>query len=82
LNNGKGSIVLYGSGFDATSRVYIDNVGGMLANVLFVSPDGKILVFAVPSTVTPGSHSIALTNQYSSLGSTAIITVIDATLPR
>jgi len=68
--DGKASAVLFGSGFTQSTRVYLDGVYQDSANVLFVSPDGTILVFSVPSTVSRGLHRIVLRNQYGTVANT------------
>lgn len=66
-NNGKASAALYGSGFDSASRVLFDDQNtGRYVRPSYVSPDGKILVFNVPSYVSEGPHVVMVRHVYDS----------------
>lgn len=58
------SIVLFGSGFTAyNNSIYFDtNYSGIRANNLYVSPDGTVLVFTIPKSVSSGTHSLYVNN--------------------
>jgi hypothetical protein len=73
--DGKASAVLFGSGFTKSTRVYLDGLYENSSNVLFVSPDGTILVFSIPATVSRGLHRIVLRNSYGSVAETLSIRV-------
>jgi peptidoglycan hydrolase-like protein with peptidoglycan-binding domain len=62
--NGQTSVVLYGSGFSQTT--IIDFYGFGQINPRFVSRDGKVLVFEIPSGTYVGSHSFSAFNSYQS----------------
>ena len=66
-NSGNASVVVYGSGFDSTTVVHVDDVNsGYQIRTSYVSPDGTVAVFVVPSYATVGSHSLILNNTYAS----------------
>ena len=59
--DGNTAVVLYGSGFDtSTSVVFSGN--GTKGQVLYVSHDGKVLVFSVPVGTYSGSQSVYVTS--------------------
>lgn len=60
-------VVLYGSGFTASTFVYLDGIRNIQTSRLFVSPDGKAIVFAVPEGVSAGTHYISIKNGYESI---------------
>ena len=67
LPDGRASAVLFGSGFMKNTRMYLDGPYQNEASVLFVSPDGTILVFSIPSTVPRGLHRIVLRTSYGTI---------------
>jgi hypothetical protein len=73
--DGKSSVALLGSGFAAGTRVYLGGSYENMASVLFVSPDGAILVFSVPNTVATGDYRVTLRNEYGSVSSNISVTV-------
>jgi hypothetical protein len=75
LADGKASAVVFGSGFTKNTRVYLDDIYGISADVLFISPDGTILVFSMPSTVSRGLHRLILRTSYGSIASAVSIRV-------
>jgi hypothetical protein len=68
-------VALLGSGFAAGTRVYLGSSYENMASVLFVSPDGTILVFSVPNTVATGDYRVTLRNEYGSVSSNISVTV-------
>ncbi len=66
-NNVDNSIVLYGRGYDATTIVYYSN-DNLSRNIPpdFISSDGKILVFKIPSQSVTGQYALYVYNTYSS----------------
>ncbi|MES2215731.1 MAG: hypothetical protein V4481_00330, partial [Patescibacteria group bacterium] len=58
--------IIYGSGFDSTTRVYVDALGAYAANMLYASADGKFLAFSIPTYILPGQHPLLVSNSYSS----------------
>jgi len=61
------SVVLFGSGFTNSASIYFDtNYSNMRGNNRYISPDGTILVFTIPTNVTAGSHTLYINNGQSS----------------
>jgi hypothetical protein len=57
------SVVLFGSGFTTSSSVYFGtNNSSLRANNTYVSPDGTVLVFTIPTTVPAGSYTLFINN--------------------
>ena len=53
------SVVLFGSGLTPSTFIYIDsNYSGTQATNRYISPDGSLVVFTVPTTVPAGSHML------------------------
>lgn len=71
----KASAVLFGSGFTKNTRVYLGSLNENQVNTLFVSPDGTILVFSVPVSVSKGLHRIVLRNSYGIVDNTLSIRI-------
>ena len=78
-NDAHTAAVVYGTGFDPSSIVYFDQQYGTGGTVLYVSPDGTVIVFSVPSVISPGYHSIFVGNQYGSISNTAQIIITAST---
>lgn len=57
------SVVIVGSGFDRNTLVSIDSAYGQIMNTTYVAPDGKVLIFTVPTSVSRGSHSLYVSNR-------------------
>ncbi len=68
--DGNTTIILYGSGFNANSLVYIYGYGN--TPPYFVSPDGRAIAFTMPTGTSPGSHTVSVLNTY---GTTNNVTV-------
>lgn len=62
--DGNRSVVIYGSDFKPTSMVDIYGYGTVPPQ--FVSADGRVIVFAVPTGVYPGPHTVTVLNRYGS----------------
>ncbi len=61
------SVVLFGQGFTTSASVYFDtNYSSYRANNSFVSSDGTVLVFTIPTTVTSGSHTLYINDGLNS----------------
>lgn len=57
------SVVLFGAGFTSGSAVYFDSdYSNVRANNQYVSPDGSILVFTIPTAVPAGVHTLYIHN--------------------
>ena len=70
------AVVLFGSGFTTASSVYFDtNYSSYRANNAYVSPDGSILVFTIPTNVPTGSHTLYINNGISSTPATLPFTI-------
>jgi hypothetical protein len=64
-NKGDSDVVIYGSGFDSTTRVNFDVYNyGRVIQPDYISHDGKILVFSVPQGFYTGQYSITVNNRY------------------
>lgn len=63
-NDGKTTGVIYGTGFNNTSAIKIDGEWGMAISPTYLSPDGRVLVFTIPSYIGPGNHTISVKNNY------------------
>lgn len=66
-NSKDNSLVLYGRGFDSTTLVYYfnDNINRTIRPE-FISTDGTIAVFKIPSQSITGQYNIYVYNTYSS----------------
>ncbi|MEI8327601.1 MAG: peptidoglycan-binding domain-containing protein [Candidatus Taylorbacteria bacterium] len=61
------SFVLFGSGLTPSTHIYFDsNYSGLRATNRYVSPDGSLVVFTVPTTVPAGSHMLYINDGQSS----------------
>jgi hypothetical protein len=61
------SVVLFGLGLTSSVSVYFDsNYSSLRANNEYVSPDGTILVFTIPTNVPAGPHTLIINNGISS----------------
>ena len=57
------SIVMFGSGLTTATAIYFDsNYLNLRANNAYVSPDGTLLVFTIPTTVPSGQHTLYVNN--------------------
>jgi len=57
------AVVLFGSGLTAYTSIYFDtNNSGTRVWNSYVSPDGTVLVFTIPTTVSSGSHTLFINN--------------------
>jgi hypothetical protein len=61
------SVVLFGSGFTPSASVYFDtNYSNLRATSRYVSPDGTLIVFTVPTTVPSGPHTLYINDGQNS----------------
>lgn len=72
--DGNRAVVLYGSGFNTNVSVQIGS-SGVRGTILYVSPDGTVLVFTVPTTAFIGSQTISVENQFQQLSNQLQFTV-------
>ncbi len=57
------SVVLYGTALSSAVSIYFDtNYSGVRANNTYVSPDGTVLVFTIPTNVSTGPHTLYIDN--------------------
>jgi len=72
------SFVLFGTGFTNSTSVYFDsNYSSLKANNQYVSSDGTVLVFTIPTDVPSGSHTLYINNNgYNSSPVTIPFTVL------
>ncbi|HTK33415.1 MAG TPA: peptidoglycan-binding domain-containing protein [Candidatus Paceibacterota bacterium] len=61
-NDSNTTVVIYGSGFDASTQVRFDSEWGTLANRQYVSPDGVFILFTIPTYVSSGLHQVYVYN--------------------
>ena len=66
----KTTVILYGSGFNTSSRINVDTLYS-ITSPAYVSPDGTALAFTIPTSVSAGEHSISVANTYSISTTTA-----------
>ncbi|MCL5012167.1 MAG: peptidoglycan-binding protein [Patescibacteria group bacterium] len=64
------SVVLYGSGFTPGTSIYFDGLTYSTAHVSYASPDGRVLVFTVPSSISVGRHTFQAQATYTSSATT------------
>lgn len=74
------SIAVFGAGFTSASAVSLYGYGTIPA--LYVSPDGKILIFEAPSATYPGSRLISVVNSYGSSNTSVESNQLSMTLMR
>ena len=70
--DGNTSVVLYGSDFDGSTTV---NLGSKLIHPVYITADGRALIFTVPPEVSPGVYPVKITNLYSSAPTILSLTV-------
>ena len=70
------SVVLLGTGFTSSASVYFDsNYSSLRGNNEYVSPDGTVLVFTVPTNVPAGPHTLFINNGQSATPATVSFSV-------
>jgi len=71
------SVVLFGVGLNLSTSVYFDsNYSNLRANNTYVSPDGTVVIFTVPTTVPVGSHTLYVNNAQNASPVMAYLTII------
>jgi peptidoglycan hydrolase-like protein with peptidoglycan-binding domain len=70
--------VIYGNGFDSSSIVYLDQQYGTPATLQYVSADGTVIVFTIPTTISAGYHTVLVQNGAGSISTGASIQVTAA----
>ncbi len=74
------SIVLFGSGFTMSSSIYFDtNYSNLRATKRYVSPDGTVLVFTIPTTVPAGQHTLLIGNDNYNSTTVPVTFIVSAT---
>ncbi|MFA6432861.1 MAG: peptidoglycan-binding protein [Candidatus Paceibacterota bacterium] len=77
-NDDKTAVVIYGSGFDASSRIRFDGYSdGYATAPLYISADGRVLVFTVPRGIYPSIRSVRVNNTYESNATSSPSNAID-----
>ena len=66
------TVVLYGSGLNSSVRISVDGYYNYSGTILYVSLDGTVAVFSMPSGVAPGQHNVIVSNNYDSMASEPI----------
>jgi hypothetical protein len=74
-NDENEAIVLYGRGFTSATSVYIDGIRNIRTSRLFVSSDGRVLVFSIPERLSSGTHVISLRNAYDEIAAAGTFSV-------
>lgn len=74
--DGATSVVLYGSGFSDKSMIYISGYGN--TGPLFVSPDGRVIIFTVPNGLSVGVHFVSVLNTYGTTNGSTNATTIES----
>ncbi|MDE2038318.1 MAG: peptidoglycan-binding protein [Patescibacteria group bacterium] len=70
------SVVLSGTGFASNASVYFDSdYSNLRANNQYISPDGSVLVFTVPSSVSAGLHTLYINDGKGSSPITLPLTI-------
>jgi hypothetical protein len=77
--DGRSVGVIYGSGFDSSSVVYVDQQYGTPATLQYVSADGTVIVFSIPQSISAGYHTILVGTQYGSVSNAVSLQVNAAT---
>ena len=68
-NDGKTTVVLYGSGFSSSTRAMLSGNTMSYTPIItpqYISSDGTLIWFYVPQYVTPGAYNVSLYNKYVS----------------
>ena len=72
------SVVLLGSGFTYYTHLYFDtNDYSTRVTSSYISPDGSVLVFTVPTTMSVGRHTLFVTNG-SNISSSSLPFIVSA----
>ncbi len=72
------SVVLLGSGFTYYTHLYFDsNDFATRVSSSYISPDGSVLVFTVPTTMSVGRHTLFVTNG-SNISSSSLPFIVSA----
>ncbi|HEY9480862.1 MAG TPA: peptidoglycan-binding domain-containing protein [Candidatus Paceibacterota bacterium] len=69
------AVVLYGSGFTTSSRVYLGGYRNIEVERLFVSSDGTVFVFSVPKSTPASRYFLTVSNRYGTTDTATILTV-------
>jgi peptidoglycan hydrolase-like protein with peptidoglycan-binding domain len=76
-NDGKTAGVAYGSGFVKGTSIYLNGGRENALDILYISPDGKVIVYRAPTTIAPSIYTMVFKNKYGTVspgGSTLVIT--------
>jgi len=72
LKSTNSAIALYGSGLNTSIQISIDGYYNLSGNASYVSPDGSVAVFLIPSGITTGLHNVVVSNNYGSVATEPI----------
>ncbi len=64
-SDGNTAVVLYGSDFNSYDRINFSGSNGQ-GQILYASPDGRVLVFSIPANTLAGSQSVYVSSSNSS----------------
>lgn len=80
-NGGKSSIAISGSGFDFSSVLYFGPFeNNYKSSQTFVTKDGTLVVFSVPTYIPQGSYNVFVLNAYSSGATSTPSNVLNVTV--
>lgn len=68
--------VIFGDGFDSSSRIQFDYQYGSIAHNLYISSDGKVIVFSIPTFISLGLHTIMVSNSYGMVSNSLNLNII------
>lgn len=70
-NDGKSTLLVYGSGFNTMTIASLTGPGGVVGLARqFASPDGKFVAFGIPTVSPAGTYNLQMNNYYSDATST------------
>ncbi|MEN9621816.1 MAG: putative peptidoglycan binding domain [Candidatus Parcubacteria bacterium] len=69
------TVVMYGSGFNDNTSMYLDGLFNVRTSKVYMSPDRKVFIISIPKTVPAGKHTLWAYNGYESTDTGTVITV-------
>jgi peptidoglycan hydrolase-like protein with peptidoglycan-binding domain len=73
--NQDSTVVLYGSGFNDNTSLYLDGPFNIRTSKVYMSPDRKVFIISVPKTVSAGRHNVWAYNGYESIDTGTALTI-------
>src|SRR3989344_5009670 len=68
-------LTLTGVGFNSSTKVYVGGLAGLKITPASVSPDGTTLTFSIPSAISRGSKTLAVSNDGATLNNILYISI-------